>query len=207
MSTILYVEDNELNRRIVRDLLKRTSYKLIEAHDGEAGITTALAERPDLMLMDIQLPKISGLDVMRRLRTEATTAATPIIALTSFALSGDDQKAKAAGATAYLTKPFSPLALLVCDPHETVGLLHVSHFPVSADGTWYQLSFWKDQQPVEIVRFQVTSEGTADAIFRAPQDIVTYVRADIDQGAGGGHSPATRPLVSGELYPQVPGGP
>ena len=110
--TILYVEDNELNRRIVRDLLKRTSYKLIEAHDGEAGITTALAERPDLLLMDIQLPKISGLDVIRRLRTEATTATTPIIALTSFALSGDDQKAKDAGATAYLTKPYSPLALL-----------------------------------------------------------------------------------------------
>jgi len=112
MSTILYVEDNELNRRIVRDLLKRTSYKLIEAYDGEAGITTALAERPDLILMDIQLPKISGLDVIRRLRTEAATTTTPIIALTSFALSGDDQKAKDAGATAYLTKPFSPMALL-----------------------------------------------------------------------------------------------
>ena len=111
-NTILYVEDNELNRRLVRDLLKRTSYKLIEAHDGETGITTALAERPALILMDIQLPKISGLDVMRRLRTETATVATPMIALTSFALSGDDQKAKDAGATAYLTKPFSPLALL-----------------------------------------------------------------------------------------------
>ena len=110
--TILYVEDNELNRRLVRDLLKRTTYKLIEAYDGEAGITTALAERPDLILMDIQLPKISGLDVVRRLRAEAATAATPIVALTSFALSGDDQKAKDAGATAYLAKPFSPLALL-----------------------------------------------------------------------------------------------
>ena len=110
--TILYVEDNELNRRLVRDLLKRTTYKLIEAYDGEAGITTALAERPDLILMDIQLPKISGLDVVRRLRAEAVTAATPIVALTSFALSGDDQKAKDAGATAYLAKPYSPLALL-----------------------------------------------------------------------------------------------
>jgi two-component system cell cycle response regulator DivK len=110
--TILYVEDNELNRRLVRDLLKRTTYKLIEAYDGEAGITTALAERPDLILMDIQLPKVSGLDVLRRLRAEATTAATPIVALTSFALSGDDQKAKDAGATAYLAKPYSPLALL-----------------------------------------------------------------------------------------------
>jgi two-component system cell cycle response regulator DivK len=111
-NTILYVEDNELNRRLVRDLLKHTTYKLIEAHDGEAGIATALGERPDLILMDIQLPKISGLDVMRRLRAEAATAVTPIVALTSFALSGDDQKAKDAGATAYLAKPYSPLALL-----------------------------------------------------------------------------------------------
>ena len=62
--------------------------------------------------MDIQLPKISGLDVIRRLRAEAATAATPIVALTSFALGGDDQKAKDAGATAYLAKPYSPLALL-----------------------------------------------------------------------------------------------
>jgi two-component system cell cycle response regulator DivK len=110
--TILYVEDNALNRRIVRDLLKRSTYRLIEAHDGEAGIATALAERPDLILMDIQLPKVSGLDAMRRLRTEAVTATTPIIALTSFALSGDDHKAKEAGATAYLAKPYSPFALL-----------------------------------------------------------------------------------------------
>ena len=110
--TILYVEDNELNRRLVRDLLKRSTYRLIEAHDGEAGIAAALAERPDLILMDIQLPKISGLDAMRRLRAEPATAATPIVALTSFALSGTDQKAKDAGATAYLAKPYSPFDLL-----------------------------------------------------------------------------------------------
>ena len=72
----------------------------------------ALERRPDLILMDIQLPKISGLDATRRLRAEAATAATPIIAITSFALSGDDQKAKDAGATAYLAKPYSPRDLL-----------------------------------------------------------------------------------------------
>ena len=110
--TILYVEDNELNRKIVRDLLKRTAYRLIEAHDGEAGVAMALEERPDLVLMDIQLPKISGMDAIRRLRAEPTTAATPIIAITSFALSGDEQKAKDAGATAYLAKPYSPFDLL-----------------------------------------------------------------------------------------------
>jgi len=110
--TILYVEDNEPNRMIVRDLLKRTSYQLIEAHDGEAGVAMALEKRPDLILMDIQLPKISGLEATRRLRAEAATANTPIIAITSFALSGDDQKAKDAGATAYLAKPYSPFELL-----------------------------------------------------------------------------------------------
>ena len=110
--TILYIEDNEMNRKIVRDLLKRTKYALIEAHDGEAGVAKALEARPDLILMDIQLPKMSGLDATKRLRAEATTAKTPIIAITSFALSGDDLKAKEAGATAYLAKPYSPFDLL-----------------------------------------------------------------------------------------------
>jgi len=110
--TILYIEDNEMNRKIVRDLLKRTKYTLIEAHDGEAGVAKALEARPDLILMDIQLPKISGLEATKRLRAEAATANTPIIAITSFALSGDDVKAKEAGATAYLAKPYSPFDLL-----------------------------------------------------------------------------------------------
>ena len=110
--TILYVEDNEMNRKIVRDLLKRTTYELIEAYDGEAGVAMALEKRPDLILMDIQLPKISGMEATRRLRAEAATAHTPIVAITSFALSGDEQKAKDAGATAYLAKPYSPFDLL-----------------------------------------------------------------------------------------------
>ena len=109
---ILYVEDNEANRMIVRDLLKRTTYELIEAFDGEAGVAKALEARPDLILMDIQLPKISGLDAIKRIRAQAESAGTPIIAITSFALSGDDQKAKEAGATAYLVKPYSPFELL-----------------------------------------------------------------------------------------------
>jgi len=110
--TILYVEDNEPNRMIVRDLLKRTSYNLIEAHDGEAGVAMALERVPDLILMDIQLPKISGMEAMRRIRANPASAQTPIVAITSFALSGDDQKAKEAGATAYLAKPYSPFDLL-----------------------------------------------------------------------------------------------
>ena len=110
--TILYVEDNEMNRKIVRDLLKRTKYQLVEAFDGKEGVAKALELRPDLILMDIQLPKISGMEATRRLRTDAATANTPIIAITSFALSGDEQKAKEAGATAYLAKPYSPFDLL-----------------------------------------------------------------------------------------------
>jgi two-component system cell cycle response regulator DivK len=110
--TILYIEDNEMNRKIVRDLLKRTKYTLVEAYDGEAGVAKALEVRPDLILMDIQLPKMSGLDATKRLRAEAATAKTPIISITSFALSGDDVKAKEAGATAYLAKPYSPFDLL-----------------------------------------------------------------------------------------------
>src|SRR5262245_32103693 len=112
MKTILYVEDNEMNRKIVRDLLKRTKYSLVEAYDGEAGVAKALEIKPDLILMDIQLPKLSGLDATRQLRAQAATRTTPIIAITSFALSGDDQKAKEAGATAYLAKPYSPFDLL-----------------------------------------------------------------------------------------------
>ena len=110
--TILYVEDNEMNRKIVRDLLKRTTYQVVEAFDGEAGVAMALEKLPDLILMDIQLPKISGMEAMRRLRADASMANTPIIAITSFALSGDEQKAKDAGATAYLAKPYSPFDLL-----------------------------------------------------------------------------------------------
>jgi two-component system cell cycle response regulator DivK len=110
--TILYVEDNELNRRIVRDLLRRTSYRLIEAPDGETGIAIARQERPDLILMDVQLPVVSGIEATRTLRGEPATAETPIIAITSFALAGDEQKAREAGATAYMAKPYSPRDLL-----------------------------------------------------------------------------------------------
>jgi two-component system cell cycle response regulator DivK len=110
--TILYVEDNEYNRKIVRQLLGRTSFRLLEAADGETGVAMALTERPDLILMDVQLPKISGLEATRRLRADPATAATPIVVITSFALSGDDTKARDAGASAYLAKPYSPRDLL-----------------------------------------------------------------------------------------------
>jgi two-component system cell cycle response regulator DivK len=110
--TILYIEDNEFNRKIVRQLLAKTTYELREATDGESGVSAALAAPPDLILMDIQLPKLSGLEATRQIRNDPRTATVPIIVVTSFALSGDDQKATAAGATAYLAKPYSPRELL-----------------------------------------------------------------------------------------------
>jgi two-component system cell cycle response regulator DivK len=112
MKTVLYVEDNEFNRKIVRHLLARTAYRLIEATDGEAGGATAREARPDLVIMDIQLPKLSGLDATRRLQIDPVTASIPVIVITSFALAGDEEKAREAGAAAYLAKPYSPRELL-----------------------------------------------------------------------------------------------
>jgi two-component system cell cycle response regulator DivK len=110
--TILYVEDNEFNRKIVRQLLAQTRYRLREAPDGESGVRAAQEELPDLILMDVQLPKMSGLDATRQLRADPRTARVPIIVITSYALSGDEQEARDAGATAYIAKPYSPRDLL-----------------------------------------------------------------------------------------------
>jgi two-component system cell cycle response regulator DivK len=109
---ILVVEDQEDNRRIVRDLLMSAGYELIEATDGAAGVRLAETERPDLILMDIQLPVLDGHEATRRIRQNAALAAIPIVVVTSYALSGDDAKAMAAGADAYVAKPFSPRQLL-----------------------------------------------------------------------------------------------
>ena len=110
--TILYIEDNEYNRKLVRQLMSRTSYRLIEAVDGEAGLTLARRELPDLVLMDVQLPKMSGLEATRALKADARTSHIPVIVITSFALSGDREKATEAGATGYIAKPYSPRELL-----------------------------------------------------------------------------------------------
>jgi two-component system cell cycle response regulator DivK len=112
MKTILYVEDNEYNRKIVRQLFSASSYRLIEANDGEDGVAVAQKELPSLILMDVQLPKMSGLDATRTLKADARTKDIPVIIITSFALSGDREKAAQAGATNYLAKPYSPRELM-----------------------------------------------------------------------------------------------
>ena len=109
---ILLVEDQEDGRRIVRDLLAASDYALIEAKTGEEGLALAEQERPDLILMDIQLPGLDGYEVTRRIKANPTLNHIPIIAVTSYALSGDEQKAYAAGCDDYVAKPFSPRALM-----------------------------------------------------------------------------------------------
>jgi two-component system cell cycle response regulator DivK len=110
--TILLIEDNEYNRKIVRKLLSRSNYRLVEAFDGEAGVALAFSELPDLILMDVQLPKMSGLDATRLLRADERTGKIPIVVITSYALSGDREHAAEAGASGYLAKPYSPGELL-----------------------------------------------------------------------------------------------
>lgn len=109
---ILIIEDQDDNRAIMRDLLNTAGYKLIEAVDGEEGIKLAQSERPDLILMDIQLPILDGYEATRRIRALPELKSIPIIAVTSYALSGDDVKARAAGCDSYVAKPFSPRELL-----------------------------------------------------------------------------------------------
>jgi two-component system cell cycle response regulator DivK len=109
---ILVVEDTEDNGRILRDLLTRAGFELIEAVDGESGVSMALSHRPDLILMDIQLPIFDGYEATRRIKAHPDTRNIPIIAVTSYALSGDETKALAAGCDGYVAKPFSPRRIL-----------------------------------------------------------------------------------------------
>jgi two-component system, cell cycle response regulator DivK len=109
---ILVVEDQEDLRAILRDLLTASGYTIIEAIDGSEGIAKARSARPDLILMDIQLPVLDGYDATRQIKALPGLAATPIIAVSSFAMKGDEEKARASGCDGYVTKPYSPVQLL-----------------------------------------------------------------------------------------------
>jgi two-component system cell cycle response regulator DivK len=109
---ILVVEDQADNRRILHDLLTSAGYEIIIAEDGQVALDLVMRERPNLILMDIQLPLLDGYEVTRRIKADPTLRAIPIIVITSYALSGDEAKAKAAGCDAYVAKPFSPRSLL-----------------------------------------------------------------------------------------------
>ncbi|HEX3182397.1 MAG TPA: response regulator [Beijerinckiaceae bacterium] len=109
---ILIVEDTEDNRQILRDLLTQAGFDLIEAHDGGAGVAMADEHKPDLILMDFQLPVLDGYEATRRIKANPATRDIPVIAVTSYALSGDEAKAMEVGCSGYIAKPFSPRKLL-----------------------------------------------------------------------------------------------
>ena len=105
---ILVVEDQEDSRRILRDLFGNAGFELIEAESGEDALSAVMTRRPDLILMDIQLPQMDGYEATRRIKSNPEMKEIPVIAVTSYALACDDAKALAAGCIAYVSKPFSP---------------------------------------------------------------------------------------------------
>jgi two-component system cell cycle response regulator DivK len=109
---ILVVEDQEDNRQIIRDLLSATDYEIMEAESGEQALEAVAKQRPDLILMDIQLPVMDGYEATRRIKADPALRSIQIIAVTSYALSGEEQKARAAGCDEYVPKPYSPRQLL-----------------------------------------------------------------------------------------------
>ena len=109
---ILVVEDQEDNRQIMRDLLTANDYEMTEAENGEEALAAVAKDRPDLILMDIQLPIMDGCEATRRIKADPSLSSIPIIAVTSYALSEDEEKARAAGCNDFVPKPFSPRHLL-----------------------------------------------------------------------------------------------
>ena len=110
--TVLIVEDNELNMKLFRDLLEAHGYQTSGTSNGFEALDLVRKLRPDLILMDIQLPIMDGYEATRRLKADPGLSAIPIIAVTSYALSGDEEKALAAGCDDFVPKPFSPRELL-----------------------------------------------------------------------------------------------
>jgi len=109
---ILVVEDQPDNRQIIRDMLAPTGYEITEVENGEEALTAIAKQRPDLILMDIQLPVMDGYEAARRIKADPALRSIPIIAVTPYALSGEEKKVRAAGCDEYVPKPFSPRQLL-----------------------------------------------------------------------------------------------
>ena len=108
MKKILVVEDNEKNMYLISFILKKKGYEVIEATTGEQGVELAIRDKPDLILMDIQLTDMDGLEATKRIRSSEADGKIPIVALTSYAMVGDRKKALAAGCTGYIEKPIDP---------------------------------------------------------------------------------------------------
>ncbi len=105
--TVMIVEDNELNMKLFHDLLEANGYSTIQTRNGKEALDLARNHKPDLILMDIQLPEISGLDVTRWIKEDETIKHIPVIAVTAFAMKGDEERIRAGGCEAYLSKPIS----------------------------------------------------------------------------------------------------
>lgn len=109
---ILVVEDQEDNMQILRDVLVSADYQVSEAQNGEEALAAVASQRPDLILMDIQLPVMDGYEATRRIKADAATRSIPVIAITSYALGSDEQRAREAGCDDFVPKPYSPRELL-----------------------------------------------------------------------------------------------
>lgn len=105
--TVMIVEDNELNMKLFHDLLEANGYQTIQTRNGTEALSLARSHKPDLILMDIQLPEVSGLDVTRWIKEDETIRHIPVIAVTAFAMKGDEERIRAGGCEAYLSKPIS----------------------------------------------------------------------------------------------------
>ncbi|NOX83291.1 MAG: response regulator [Alphaproteobacteria bacterium] len=110
--TVLIVEDNELNMKLFHDLLEAHGYQTLEARTGPEALKLAIDHRPDLILMDIQLPEVSGLEVTRKIKDNAELADIPIIAVTAFAMKGDEERIRQGGCEDYIAKPISVVSFL-----------------------------------------------------------------------------------------------
>lgn len=110
--TVLVVEDNELNMKLFHDLLESQGYKILQTKDGMEALSLAREHRPDLILMDIQLPEVSGLEVTRWIKEDESLSHIPVIAVTAFAMKGDEEKIRQGGCEAYIAKPISVATFL-----------------------------------------------------------------------------------------------
>lgn len=110
--TVLIVEDNELNMKLFNDLLEAHGYRTVQTRSGVDSVELARTHRPDLILMDIQLPEVSGIQVMQWMKDDESLRAIPIVAVTAFAMKGDEEKIRQAGCEAYLSKPISVVKFL-----------------------------------------------------------------------------------------------